>query len=39
MPNELEHVNMTVSDAEATAKMLQQLFDWHIRWQGPTMDG
>ncbi|MCF6302341.1 MAG: VOC family protein [Devosiaceae bacterium] len=30
----LEHVNVTVSDPDKTAKMLCDLFDWHIRWQG-----
>lgn len=31
---ELEHVNVTVADAEATAKMLCELFDWRVRWSG-----
>lgn len=35
----LEHVNVTVSDPEKTAKMLCDLFDWHIRWQGDSIDG
>ena len=30
----LEHVNVTVSDPQATAKLLCDLFDWRIRWQG-----
>lgn len=30
----LEHVNVTVADANATSQMLCALFDWHIRWQG-----
>ena len=30
----LEHVNVTVSNPEKTAKMLCELFGWHIRWQG-----
>lgn len=30
----LEHVNFTVSDPQATAAMLVDLFGWHIRWQG-----
>ncbi len=30
----LEHLNVTVSDPDATAKMLCELFGWHIRWQG-----
>ena len=35
----LEHVNITVSDPKATAAMLCDLFDWHIRWEGEAMDG
>lgn len=31
----LEHVNLTVSDPVKTAAMLEQLFGWKIRWQGP----
>lgn len=34
----LEHINITVSDPDATAKMLGDIFDWHIRWSGPSMD-
>jgi len=30
----LEHVNVTVSDPPATAELLCDIFDWHIRWQG-----
>jgi len=32
----LEHVNITVSDPNKTAAMLTRLFDWKIRWQGPS---
>ncbi len=39
MPAELEHANITVSDATATAAWMSDLFDWHIRWQGPSLDG
>jgi len=35
----LEHVNFTVSNAEATASMLQTLFGWHIRWRGTSNSG
>lgn len=35
----LEHVNLTVSDPRATAQMLQDLFDWQIRWEGESMNG
>ena len=34
----LEHVNISVSDAKATAMQYCELFDWHIRWEGPAMD-
>jgi catechol 2,3-dioxygenase-like lactoylglutathione lyase family enzyme len=30
----LEHANVTVSDPERTAKMLKDIFDWDVRWQG-----
>ena len=35
----LEHVNVTVSDPKATARMLIDIFDWHIRWEGEAMGG
>ena len=35
----LEHVNVTVNDSRVTAQRLVDLFDWKIRWQGPSMDG
>ena len=35
----LEHVNVTVADANKTAALLVDLFDWHIRWSGPARDG
>ena len=31
----LEHVNVTVSDPRRTAEMLERLFGWRIRWEGP----
>jgi len=37
-PATLEHVNITVSDPQATAAMLMDIFGWHIRWEGPSMD-
>ncbi len=37
--NFIEHVNITVSNPERTAKMLINLFDWHIRWQGNAAKG
>ena len=35
----LEHVNVTVRDPARTAALMQSLFGWHIRWQGPARDG
>ncbi|MBT8455635.1 MAG: VOC family protein [Rhodobacteraceae bacterium] len=34
----LEHLNITVRDARATAAWMERLFDWHIRWEGPSLD-
>lgn len=33
----LEHVNVTVTDPDATAQLLCNLFGWQIRWAGPGM--
>lgn len=30
----LEHVNLTVTDPDASAALLVELFDWHVRWSG-----
>jgi len=35
----IEHVNVTVSDPEKTAAMLMAVFDWKIRWKGPSAMG
>lgn len=35
----LEHVNITVSDPHKTADMICKLFDWRIRWEGPSAVG
>ena len=35
----IEHVNVTVSDADRTAALMQQLFGWHIRWNGASQNG
>lgn len=35
----LEHVNITVSDIERSAAMLEQLLGWRIRWRGPSQMG
>lgn len=34
----LEHVNVTVADPDATARVLCDLFDWKVRWAGPGME-
>ncbi|QIE45943.1 VOC family protein [Pseudohalocynthiibacter aestuariivivens] len=34
----LEHVNITVPDPKASAKILCDLFDWHIRWEGAALN-
>lgn len=35
----LEHVNITVSDPERSAALLQRLCGWHERWRGPSQLG
>jgi catechol 2,3-dioxygenase-like lactoylglutathione lyase family enzyme len=35
----IEHVNVTVSDPERAARLMEQLFGWQVRWQGPARDG
>ncbi|MEO0500357.1 MAG: VOC family protein [Pseudomonadota bacterium] len=35
---QLEHINITVSDPDRTAAMLTDLFGWHVRWAGPSMN-
>ena len=35
----LEHVNITVSNGPKTAELLCKLFDWKIRWEGPSALG
>ena len=39
MPAMLEHANITVTDADATAAWMTSLFGWHIRWDGEAKDG
>ena len=34
----LEHANVTVADARATAALLSDLFGWHTRWEGPSLN-
>ena len=35
----IEHVNMTVTDPQRSAQLMQDLFGWKIRWEGPAMLG
>lgn len=35
----LEHANITVGDAKATAAWLGRVFGWSIRWEGSAMNG
>src|SRR5579862_9342484 len=35
----IEHVNVTVRDPNRAAALMQNLFGWRIRWQGPAMSG
>jgi catechol 2,3-dioxygenase-like lactoylglutathione lyase family enzyme len=35
----LEHVNVTVSDPDATAKRLDDWFGWKVRWKGDSLGG
>lgn len=37
MSVKLEHVNISVPDPQATAAVLERLFDWRIRWQGTAL--
>ncbi|MEL6618560.1 MAG: VOC family protein [Pseudomonadota bacterium] len=39
MPAILEHTNFTVSDPDATAAWMCDLFGWHVRWSGAAMAG
>jgi catechol 2,3-dioxygenase-like lactoylglutathione lyase family enzyme len=35
----IEHVNVTVSDPERAARLMEAVFGWQVRWQGPARDG
>ena len=35
----IEHVNLTVTDPERAARLMQDLFGWHVRWQGAAQNG
>ena len=34
----LEHVNISVTDGERTAALLEKLTGWQRRWEGPSLD-
>ena len=34
----LEHVNISVTDGERTARLIEKLTGWHRRWEGPSLD-
>ncbi len=34
----LEHVNISVTNGERTAALLEKLTGWHRRWEGPSLD-
>lgn len=35
----LEHANLTVSQPERSARLLEDLLGWHERWRGPAING
>jgi catechol 2,3-dioxygenase-like lactoylglutathione lyase family enzyme len=35
----IEHVNVSVGDADRAAALMERLFGWHVRWAGPSMGG
>lgn len=35
----IEHVNVTVSDSDRSAALMQALFGWRVRWQGLSQSG
>lgn len=39
IPARLEHLNLSVSKPRELADLLVKLFDWRIRWRGPTVRG
>jgi catechol 2,3-dioxygenase-like lactoylglutathione lyase family enzyme len=36
---QIEHVNLTVTEPERSAALLQDLLGWHERWRGPSQFG
>jgi len=40
MPNgQIEHVNITVTDPDRSARLFEQLLGWKERWRGPSQMG
>ncbi len=39
MTAHLEHADLTVCDLKATAAWMENLFGWHVRWQGAALAG
>ena len=37
--NSVEHVNLTVSDPDRSAAVLERIFGWSVRWQGTSPMG
>lgn len=35
----IEHVNITVSDPDASAAAFGRIFGWKVRWKGPSLNG
>ncbi len=35
----IEHLNMTLRDPEATARLVETVFGWQVRWDGETSGG
>ena len=31
--------NVTVTDPRKSAEILERIFDWHVRWEGPSKMG
>ena len=34
----IEHVNITVRDPDRSAALIGDLFGWHVRWSGPSLN-
>jgi catechol 2,3-dioxygenase-like lactoylglutathione lyase family enzyme len=35
----IEHVNVTVTDSDRAAVLMETLFGWRVRWHGPALAG